>query len=150
MISNESIQSVLTLWNRRDLPAREIAEQLNLPYGRVYYILRRHRGSGKSRRHPKLRTDTESPETESGTDRKCSGMGNGESQWMPSHSRCHDCGALVQMPCLACRLAESGILSPPPEMGETTATISCDLHGDELSRYLDLKHRKDFGLPTSF
>jgi hypothetical protein len=149
MISNESIQSVLTLWNRRDLPAREIAEQLNLPYGRVYYILRRHKGSGKSRRHPKLRTDPVSPETESGTDRKYSGMGHGEPQRMPSHSRCPRCGVLVQMPCLACRLAESGPWHVP-ETGEAAATIACDLHGDELNRYLDLKHRKDFGLPTSF
>jgi len=149
MISQTSVQAVLSLWDQEGLPAREIAERLNLPGGKVYYILRQHYGSGNARRHSESRMAASS-ETEPETHREFPGFGEGESQRVPPPSRCPGCGVLVQMPCLACWLAESGVLSPPPETGEAKANISCDLHGDELRRYLDLKHRKDFGLPISF
>ena len=64
-------------------------------------------------------------------------------------SRCPDCGALVPMPCRACLLTASDLVTPwhPSEMEDGPIVLSCELQGDELVRYLDTKHRRDIRLP---
>jgi len=141
MITEERRQAVLVLWNQQGLTVREIAEQLRIPCGSVYYILRRKQRKGKSRRHTESRKPTKSLDA---GEREYPGLGDDE-------SRCPGCGALVSMPCLACWLAESKFTSPwLPETENIPVTISCGLQGDDLVRYLHIKHCRDFGFPASF
>jgi hypothetical protein len=57
-------------------------------------------------------------------------------------SRCPCCGVLVQQPCLACWLACRAKQSVS-DLTDVTDTFTVELHGDELVRYLDVKHRRD-------
>lgn len=58
----------------------------------------------------------------------------------PPPCRCHDCGALVTPPCLACqirKLKSRGKIAPLP--GETHGPLQLELHPSHYARYLEVR-----------
>jgi len=129
----ELSKAVLRLRKKHGFSGSKIARQLNVPYQYVNRILR---GEPPARLRWRPSQTVEQPEDE------FPGFENGHQYTPTSMSRCPCCGVLVQQPCLACWLAHRAKRSAS-DWTDVTDTFTVELHGDELVRYLDVKHRRD-------
>jgi transcriptional regulator with XRE-family HTH domain len=129
----ELSKPVLRLRKKHGYSGSKIARQLNVPYQYVNRILR---GEPPARLRWRQAQTTEEPEDE------FPGFEHGYQYVPTSSSRCPCCGVLVQQPCLACWLVHRTKRSAP-DWTVTAEDMTVELCGDELSRYLDVKHRRD-------
>jgi len=129
----ELTRTVRRLRKKHGYSGSKIARRLNVPY---HYVNRILRGE------PPAKLRWRSAQAVEESENEFPGFESGHQHGTTPLSRCPDCGALVQQPCLACWLTRHAKRSAS-DWTDATDNLTVELYGDELARYLEVKHRRD-------